>query len=96
MKQTYHSNAVTNIHLRCEISKSNLSTKALSLKYDVSEKTINKWKNRMRFVDKSSRPHHIKYALSELDMLIAVELRAMTWWALDEIHKPYTPKRQRR
>lgn len=46
MKQAYHSNAVTNIHLRCEISKSNLSTKALSLKYDVSEKTISKWKNR--------------------------------------------------
>ena len=92
MKQTYHSNAVTNIHLRCENSKSNLSAKALSLKYDVSEKTINKWKNRTRFVDKSSRPHHIKYALSELDKLIAVELRAMTWWALDEITEAIHPE----
>ena len=91
MKQTYHSNAVTNIHLRSEISKSNLSTKALSSKYDVSEKTVKKWKNRTFLADRSSRPHSIKYALSELDMLIAIKLRAITWWALDEITEAIHP-----
>ena len=51
----------------------------------MSEKTVVKWKSRKKFEDKSSRPQTIKYALSELEMLIAVKLRALTWWALDEI-----------
>ena len=36
-------------------------------------------------MDKSSRPHTIKYALSDLEMHIAVELRSLTWWFLDKI-----------
>jgi hypothetical protein len=58
----------------------------------VSEKTGVKWKNRNNFEDKSSRPQTIKYALSELEMLIAVELRALTWWALDEITESIHPE----
>lgn len=85
MKQVYHSNAVTNVRLRCEINNSKLSNKDLTLKYGVSDKTINKWKNRDIFEDKSSRPNTIKYALSNLEMLIAINLRVLTWWALDEI-----------
>jgi len=57
----------------------------LSLKYGVSENTICKWKNRTEFTDKSSRPKTVYYSLSKLEMLIAVELRTITWWALDEI-----------
>jgi len=92
MKQVYHSNATTNVRLRSEINNSTASNSALSLKYNVSEKTVIKWKSRDNFEDKSSRPHTIKYALSELDMLIAVELRALTWWALDEITEAIHPE----
>jgi len=92
MKQVYHSNATTNVRLRCEINKSTASNSVLSLKYNVSEKTVVKWKNRNNFVDKSSRPQTIKYALSELEMLIAVELRTLTWWALDEITEVISPE----
>jgi transposase-like protein len=91
MKQTYHSNSTTNLRLRSEINNSNLSYGALSWKYGVSENTIAKWKNRTTFQDKSSRPHTIKYALSELEMLIAVELRTLTWWSLDEIAEAVNP-----
>ena len=91
MKQTYHSNSTTNIRLRSEINKSNLTHQKLSLQYGVSENTIRKWKNRTKFQDKSSRPHHIKYALSELEMRIAVELRILTWWSLDEITEALNP-----
>jgi len=91
MKQTYHSNSTTNVRLRFEINKSNLSNHALSLKYGVSEKTIAKWKNRTVFTDKSSKPDTIHYALSELDMLIAIELRYLTWWSLDEITEAINP-----
>lgn len=77
MKQVYHSNAVTNVRLRCEINNSKLSNKELTHKYGVSDKTINKWKNRDVFEDKSSRPNIIKYALSNLEMLIAINLRGI-------------------
>ncbi len=91
MKQSYHSNSTTNVRLRSEINKSKLSNKALSLKYGVSKNTISKWKNRTDFKDKSSRPTIIRYSLSELDILIAVELRVLTWWALDEITEIINP-----
>ena len=91
MKQMYHSNATTNIRLRSEINNSDLSYTELSSKYGVSEKTIYKWKNRKHFKDKSSRPTTIHYALSELEMLIAVELRNITWWSLDEITEAVNP-----
>ena len=85
MKQVYHSNATTNIRLRSEINKSNLPNNILAEKYGVSKNTICKWKNRKNFKDKSSKPFIIHYSLSDLDMLIAVQLRVLTWWALDEI-----------
>jgi len=91
MKQTYHSNSTTNVRLRSEINKSNLSYQELSHQYGVSENTIGKWKNRTKFEDKSSRPHSIKYALSEVEMLIAVKLRVLTWWSLDEITEAVNP-----
>ena len=40
MKQTYPANATTNVRLRSEMNKSNLSYRTLSLKYGVSENTI--------------------------------------------------------
>lgn len=85
MKQAYHANATTNLHLRAKIYNSQLPVNLLAKKYGVSEKTIRKWKNRDDLNDKSSRPHNIKYALNELDMLIAVELRVLTWWSVNEI-----------
>jgi transposase-like protein len=91
MKQMYHSNAVTNVRLRAEIKNSKLSQKELILKYNVSDKTITKWKNREVFEDKTSRPNGIKYALSSLEMLIAINLRTLTWWALDEITEIIKP-----
>ena len=92
MKQVYHSNATTNKRLRSEINNSTASNSVLSRKYNVSEKTVVKWKSRNNFEDKSSRPQTIKYALSELEMLIAVELRSLTCWALDEITEAINPE----
>ncbi len=92
MKQVYHSNSTTNVRLRSEIQKSNLSNVALSLQYGVSTKTISKWKGRTLFTDKSSRPNTIRYSLSDLDQLIAIELRTITWWSLDEITEAIDPE----
>ncbi len=91
MKQNYHSNAKTNVHLRTVIQKSNLTNVELSLKHGVSTKTICKWRSRTDLRDQSSRPNNIRYSLSELDCIIAIELRVLTWWALDEISEIINP-----
>lgn len=91
MKQTYHSNSTTNVRLRTEINQSNLSYPILAKHYGVSENTICKWSNRTAFTDRSSRPQTIKYTLSDLEMLIAVTLRSLTWWSLDEITEAINP-----
>lgn len=89
MKQVYHSNATTNIRLRNEINKSNLTNKELSEKYNVSGNTVEKWKKRKIFTDKSSKPKNIKYSLTQLQMSIIIKIRMMTWWALDEITETF-------
>ncbi len=96
MKQVYHSNASTNVRLRCEINKSILSNNQLSLNYGISENTVNKWKNRTVFEDKSSKPAVIHYALSALEMAVVMQLRMLTWWALDEITEILNPKEPRK
>lgn len=85
MKQENHSNAKTNIYFRSLIHNSNLSNNQLSAKYAVSKNTICKWKNRINFEDKSSRPNSIQYSLSEVEQTLTVHIRTTTWWALDDI-----------
>ena len=46
MPQSYHSNAVTNVHIRCDIRKSNQTNAILAAQYGTSSNTISKWKNR--------------------------------------------------
>jgi transposase-like protein len=85
MKQEYHSNASTNIHTRLEISKSNLTNTELADKYNISEPTVSKWKNREDFEDKSSRPHTIYYALNDTEKALITAIRQSTWLPLDEV-----------
>ena len=85
MKQVYHSNAKTNIHMRLDINKSNLINLDLSEKYGVSVNTISKWKNRESFEDKSSRPNTIYYALNDFQKELIISIRKTTWLPLDEI-----------
>jgi transposase-like protein len=85
MKQEYHSNANTNIHLRLELSKSNLTNSELAVKYNISEPTVSKWKNRESFEDKSSRPHTIHYALNDFERTLISSIRQSTWLPLDEV-----------
>lgn len=66
MKQVYHSNAATIVRLRSEINNSTSSNSLRSLKYNVFEKTVVKWKSSNNFEDKSSRSQTIKYALNDL------------------------------
>jgi transposase-like protein len=85
MKQVYHTNATTNLHMRMEINKSNLTNWQLANKFGISEPTVSKWKNRESFEDKNSRPHTIHYALNAMDEALALSIRKSTWLSLDEV-----------
>lgn len=92
MKQANHSNAKTNVHLRKLICNSKLTNKELSNQFNVSQNTISKWNNRSVFEDKSSRPNHINYTLSEIEKHLLVSVRTATWWPLDEIVEMIYPQ----
>ncbi|MFB6307356.1 MAG: DDE-type integrase/transposase/recombinase [Flavobacteriales bacterium] len=85
MKQAYHSNATTNVHIRCQIQKSHLPVNILAEKYQISENTVIKWKNRDKSEDVSSRPHTVHYSLSPLEQELIKSVRSATWFPLDEI-----------
>ena len=85
MKQEYHSNAVTNLHIRTQIKESNLTNFELAHKYNTSGATISKWKNRKILADKSSRPDNISYALGDIEQALVVSLGQTTWLPLDEV-----------
>jgi hypothetical protein len=57
----------------------------LALIFPTSPATISKWKNRETCLDKSSRPHKVVYALSELEQSLVISIRKITWLALDEV-----------
>ncbi|MFT4693954.1 MAG: putative transcriptional regulator, partial [Francisella sp.] len=85
MSQNYHSNATTNQHIRAIIQSSELTTKELSLRYNIDVKTSKKWRVRDFQVDVSSRPHNINYALTELEKDIIASIRRSTWSPLDDL-----------
>jgi len=85
MKQEYHSNALTNLHIRKQIKESSLKNFELADMFNTSVTTISKWKNRMELEDKSSCPHEIVYALNEVEQALSISIRRTTWLPLDEI-----------
>jgi len=85
MKQEYHSNAKTNVHMRLEINKSNLTNLMLANKFGVSEPTVSKWRSREIPEDRSSRPHTIHYALNDFERALITSIRKATWLPLDEV-----------
>ncbi len=85
MKQTYHTNAVTNVSNRSIIKNSTQSTGSLAKRFGTSKNTINKWKNRTDLNDKSSAPINIEYALNQTQRTLIKTIRTTTWLPLDEI-----------
>lgn len=85
MKQEYHSNAVTNLHIRKQWSASSLTNVELASTFNTSIPTVSKWRNRDVFEDRSSRPHNIVYALNELEKNLTISIRRTAWLPLDEV-----------
>jgi len=86
MKQIYHPNATTNVHIRQQIQNdTSSSNENLAKKFGISIQTTSKWRNRDFVKNVSSKPNTIKYALPELNQQLIVSIRKSTWLPLDEI-----------
>ena len=85
MSQGYHTNAKTNSHSRKSIQQSTQSNVELSKRFEISEKTVSKWKNREVSIDKSSRPHGIQRSLTDFEREMIRVVRTLTWMELDDL-----------
>jgi transposase InsO family protein len=85
MQQIYHSNATTNINIRTQIQNNSVTNSELAIRFNVSQKTISKWKNRDFVQDVSCKPHNIKYALTNIEKAVIISLRRSTWLPIDEV-----------
>ena len=85
MQQIYHSNASTNLNIRTTIQNSNQTNVELANRFNISEQTVSKWKNRDFSNDKSSKPNNINYSLSEIESALVIGIRKSSWLPLDEV-----------
>ena len=85
MQQVYHSNARANLNIRTEIQNNSANNSDLANRFNVSEQTVSKWKNRDFIQDASCKPLKIEYALSDLEKALVISLRKSSWMSIDEI-----------
>ena len=78
MEQVYHSNAKTNLNIRYQLQNNFGSNSELALRFNISQQTVSKWKNRDFLQDTSSKPLKIQYALSDLEKALAISLTQIT------------------
>jgi transposase-like protein len=96
MSQIYHSNATTNINIRSELQNNfSFSNEKLAERFNISQQTVSKWKNRDFVQDASCNPIHIKYALNDLEKAVIISLRKSSWISLDEVWEAVLEKNEK-
>ena len=85
MQQIYHSNAKTNLNIRFQLQNNSGTNSELASKFNISEQTVSKWKNRGFVQDASCNPLNIRYALTDLEKALVKSLRTSTWISIDEV-----------
>jgi len=83
MQQVYHSNARMNLNIRSQIQSNSAINSELAYRFNVSEQTVSKWKNRDFLEDAFCKPLDIEFALSDLEQALVISLRRSSWIALD-------------
>jgi transposase-like protein len=88
MQQIYHSNAKTNVNNREQIQKcTSASNEELATRFNVSNQTVSKWRNRDFVQDASCCPKNIEYALTEIETALVISIRRSSWLPLDEVYE---------
>ena len=85
MSHKIHTQARTTPKIRAEIQVSTLSDYALAKKYNLTRKTVRKWRKRQTVEDYSHRPHQLLTTLTPLEEAIVVEIRCWMLLPLDDL-----------
>jgi transposase InsO family protein len=85
MSHKIHSQARTTPKIRAEIQASELSDSSLAKKYNLTKRTVRKWRKRKTVEDYSHRPHRLLTTLSPLEEAIVVEIRCWMLLPLDDL-----------
>jgi len=85
MSHKIHSQARTTPKIRAEIQASNESDYALAKKYNLTRRTVRKWRKRQTVEDYSHCPHKLSTTLSPLEEAIVVEMRCWMLLPLDDL-----------
>jgi transposase InsO family protein len=85
MQLTLHKNARTTPAIRRELRVSNLPVAELARRYNLSEPTVRKWRDREDTNDRSHRPHRLHANLSPAQEAIVVALRQTLLLPLDDL-----------
>ncbi len=94
MGSILHPNAKTTPKIRAEIQNSKQSYAVLAKKYNLNEKTVQKWKNAKTVQDGKSGPKTVRSSLSPEQQQIVCEFRRITKFALDDVYiclNPHIP-----
>src|SRR5215213_11623968 len=82
-----HPNARTTPVVRAETARSSERSGVLAERYGVSAETARKWRKRGAgdCLDRSARPHRLRWKASEEERAVACALRRATGFPLDEL-----------
>lgn len=84
MQQVYHSNAKTNLNIRCQLQNNPGTNSEFASRFNISQQTVSKWRNRDFAQDASCRPFNIQYALTDFEKALIKSLRVSSWGSIDE------------
>lgn len=86
MYQKLHKNARSTIAVRNEIQESKESISVLAIRYNLSRKTVRKWRDRKSTEDKSSRPNKINLTITKWEEDLILFERKQHKRSIDEIY----------
>ena len=85
MMLSWHKNATTTPAIRAKIAASDEGAAVLAARHGVTLDTIYRWRGRTSFEDRPHTTHQLATTLSSAQQAVAVELRRMLRWPLDDL-----------
>ncbi|TSE31182.1 Integrase core domain protein [Tepidimonas charontis] len=85
MQISLHKMARTTPAVRAEIAASKEPVAKLARRYNVTEATVRKWRQRDDFLDRSHTPHRLQTRLTAAQEAVVVELRKLLKIPLDDL-----------
>ena len=86
-----HKNARTTPAVRAEIAASIEAASVLTQRFGITQQTVNKWKSREVFGDRSHTAHRLQTVLTPAQVTVVVHLRRTLLLPLDDRKRAVIP-----